>query len=78
MKFKISKSRWTEMGKKAGWIKQAKILDPNVCPGCELLMDNKLPTVIVDGQKWHKVCLDEERRIQGRQAEWDKDHDPQV
>ena len=27
MKFKISKSQWTEMGKKAGWIKKSN-LDP--------------------------------------------------
>jgi len=78
MKFKFSKSQWTEIGKKAGWMKCSKILDPNVCPGCELLMDNKLPTVIVDGEKWHKICFDAEQRGQVQQAEWDRDHDPQV
>ena len=78
MKFKISKSQWTEMGKKAGWIKCSKIVGPNVCPGCELLVDNKLPSVVIEGQKWHKVCFNEEQRIQKSQAEQDRDYDTQV
>lgn len=77
MKITLSKSQWEFIGQKTGWIKKAKIEDPNVCPGCENWVEDDDQQISKDNQKWHSICWEEEQRIQERQAEQDRDYDPQ-
>lgn len=71
-KFKlIGKTTYQELRDAAKW-------EDKVCPGCELFVEDDDESVIVDEEKWHKICFDAEQRGQLLQAEWDREHDPQV
>ena len=53
-----------------------------VCPGCENhIGDDEVGQqgIVVDsnGQRWHQVCIDEDKRINGREDDQATTHDPQ-